>query len=190
MNLISCPACSNQCSPSALTCPECGHPFTAIKSETSDLKKWRYAALALAAITFVTLGTMLVYESSNRSPKASPDSQVSSPSPTVVQEEQNETENPVVTTANQQTDSNTLPLLTSPTPYIERENQSGEEAVIISENANLRYAATVESGVIREVGFGERLRLRSRTPVGPWYKVYDKVTKSDGWIHGNTIEIE
>ena len=27
MQLISCPACDNNCSPYAETCPQCGHPF-------------------------------------------------------------------------------------------------------------------------------------------------------------------
>ena len=193
MNLIPCPACNNQCSPLAPHCPECGHPFSSIKSETNDLKKWKYAALAIGAITaitFVALGAMAVYESSNRAPKASPNSPSPSPSSTVVQEEKKESDNSVATTATPETDSKALPLSLSPTPSNERENHSGDEAVIISENANLRYAATVDSGVIREVGFGERLRLKSRTPIGPWYKVFDEVTKSEGWVHGNTIKIE
>jgi len=52
------------------------------------------------------------------------------------------------------------------------------------------FFATVESGVIREVRLGERLKLVNNKPIGPWFKVYDETTRSKGWIHGNTIEIE
>lgn len=62
-------------------------------------------------------------------------------------------------------------------------------ALIIMENANLRESATVYSGSIREVELNEKLLLIKEEPVGPWYKVFDSKTKSEGWLHGNTIEI-
>lgn len=62
-------------------------------------------------------------------------------------------------------------------------------ALVITENANLRESATVYSSSIREIALNERLLLIQKEPVGPWFKVFDSKTKSEGWLHGNTIEI-
>jgi len=81
-------------------------------------------------------------------------------------------------------------------PYIESANRvkkamnSVSVAVIISSNANLRHDPAINSPVIREVRFGERLVLKNNKPSGPWYKVWDSASNSEGWIHGNTIRIE
>ena len=62
-------------------------------------------------------------------------------------------------------------------------------ALVIMENANLRESATVYSASIREVELNEKLLLIRDEPVGPWYKVFDSKTQSEGWLHGNTIEV-
>ena len=36
MQLISCPACDNNCSPHAETCPQCGQPFKKLTSVNHD----------------------------------------------------------------------------------------------------------------------------------------------------------
>lgn len=62
-------------------------------------------------------------------------------------------------------------------------------AVVKSLRVNLREQPNRASAVVEEVRQGEALRLVSRSPVGPWYRVRHKETGAEGWVHGNGIVI-
>lgn len=55
--------------------------------------------------------------------------------------------------------------------------------------ANLREFPNTNSDVIREVKRKERLILSDEKPQGNWYKVLDKESQSEGWLHKSTFKI-
>lgn len=62
-------------------------------------------------------------------------------------------------------------------------------AEIISLKASLRELPNIKSNVIREISKGERLILVDEAPQGNWYRVIDKDTQSEGWLHKTTFRI-
>lgn len=60
-------------------------------------------------------------------------------------------------------------------------------AIVTAQKANLRE--TPFGAVIRTVNNGDLLTLLDATPSGPWYRVRDNKSESQGWIHGNTIAL-
>jgi len=55
--------------------------------------------------------------------------------------------------------------------------------------ANLRESPNTNSDVIREVSRKERLILSDERPQGNWFKVLDKESQSEGWLHKSTFKI-
>lgn len=62
-------------------------------------------------------------------------------------------------------------------------------AIIKARKANLRDQPSASGAVIATVSRGDLLSLTSLTPTGPWYQVRETKTGSEGWIHGNTIDL-
>jgi hypothetical protein len=62
-------------------------------------------------------------------------------------------------------------------------------AEITSLAARLRESPNINSYVIRAVSKGEQLILADEEPQGNWYKVIDKETQSEGWLHKTTFKI-
>lgn len=62
-------------------------------------------------------------------------------------------------------------------------------AIVKVEQANLRDRPGKSGSVVRTVNQGDLLTLIDATPVGPWYRVRDAKSDSEGWIHGNTIAL-
>ena len=55
--------------------------------------------------------------------------------------------------------------------------------------ARLRESPNINSYVIRAVSKGEQLILADEESQGNWYKVIDKETQSEGWLHKSTFKI-
>lgn len=62
-------------------------------------------------------------------------------------------------------------------------------AEITSLAARLREFPSINSNVIRAVSKGERLILADEEPQGNWYKVIDKETQGEGWLHKTTFKV-
>jgi uncharacterized protein YgiM (DUF1202 family) len=62
-------------------------------------------------------------------------------------------------------------------------------AIVTTEKANLRDSPSKSAAVLRTVNKGDLLALVDASPIGPWYRVRDSKTDSQGWIHGNTIAL-
>lgn len=62
-------------------------------------------------------------------------------------------------------------------------------AIVKAEKANLRDRPSKSGSVLRTVNKGDLLALIDPTPIGPWYRVRDSKTDSQGWVHGNTIAL-
>jgi hypothetical protein len=60
-------------------------------------------------------------------------------------------------------------------------------AIVNAEKANLRNSPSKSGSVLRTVNKGDLLALIDPRPIGPWYRVRDSKTDSQGWVHGNTI---
>jgi hypothetical protein len=60
-------------------------------------------------------------------------------------------------------------------------------AIVKAEKANLRNSPSKSGSVLRTVNKGDLLALIDPKPIGPWYRVRDSKTDSQGWVHGNTI---
>jgi Protein of unknown function (DUF3761)/Bacterial SH3 domain len=67
--------------------------------------------------------------------------------------------------------------------------QKSVAAIVKAPKANLRDRPSKSGNVLRTVTKGELLTLISETPVGPWYRVRDSRSDSEGWVHGNTIAL-
>jgi hypothetical protein len=55
--------------------------------------------------------------------------------------------------------------------------------------ASLRETPNINGNVIREVSLKEQLILANEEPQGNWYKVVDKESQSEGWLHKTTFKI-
>ncbi|HSE16928.1 MAG TPA: DUF3761 domain-containing protein [Pyrinomonadaceae bacterium] len=62
-------------------------------------------------------------------------------------------------------------------------------AIVKSQKANLRDTPSNAGDVVTTVNKGDLLALIDATPIGPWYRVRDSKTESEGWVHGNTITL-
>lgn len=62
-------------------------------------------------------------------------------------------------------------------------------AIVTSQKANLRDAPFIAGNVVTTVNKGDLLALIDATPIGPWYRVRDSRSESEGWVHGNTITL-
>jgi hypothetical protein len=62
-------------------------------------------------------------------------------------------------------------------------------AEIITTAASLRESPNIRGNVIREVSLGEQLILSDEESVGNWYKVIDKESQTEGWLHKTTFKI-
>src|SRR5205085_938639 len=148
-------------------------------------------SLRTAPVTGVILLLLLVSGCTSNQPQTSPTVQslqpVNSPSPPNVSG---------LPPANANTNSPPLPVLPAstvgaPQPPAQAPSHpsSTELAVVKSVRANLREQPNQSSPVIEEVRQGDALKLVSRSPVGPWYRVRHDETGTEGWIHGNGIVI-
>lgn len=55
--------------------------------------------------------------------------------------------------------------------------------------ASLRETPNIKGNVIREVSLKEQLVLADEERQGNWYKVVDKESQSEGWLHKTTFKI-
>jgi hypothetical protein len=55
--------------------------------------------------------------------------------------------------------------------------------------ASLRETPNINGNVIREVSLKEQLILANEGPQGNWYKVVDKESQIEGWLHKTTFKI-
>jgi SH3-like domain-containing protein len=62
-------------------------------------------------------------------------------------------------------------------------------ATVKVRKANLRQQPSSFAAVIATVTKGDLLSLITLTPAGPWYHIRDSKTGSEGWIHGNAIDL-
>jgi hypothetical protein len=60
-------------------------------------------------------------------------------------------------------------------------------AIVKAQKANLRDTPSKSGIVVATVNKGDLLTLIDATPVGPWFRVRDRKSDSEGWIHGNAI---
>jgi uncharacterized protein YgiM (DUF1202 family) len=63
-------------------------------------------------------------------------------------------------------------------------------ARVIVQKANLRSGANANTDIITELSKGNVLVLLSKESIGGWYNVIDIETSDEGWIQGNTIEVQ
>jgi hypothetical protein len=78
---------------------------------------------------------------------------------------------------------------TRPTTVSTQQRTETVAAIVRAEKANLRRSASISGGVVAVVSKGTLLSLVDATPVGPWYRVREAKTDSEGWVHGNTIAL-
>ncbi len=62
-------------------------------------------------------------------------------------------------------------------------------AIVKTQEANLRDRPSKSGSVLRTVNKGDLLGLIDTTPIGPWYRVRDSRSDSEGWVHGSTIAL-
>jgi SH3-like domain-containing protein len=62
-------------------------------------------------------------------------------------------------------------------------------AIVKARKANLRDQPSPSAAVIATVNRGDLLSLADLKPTGPWYQIRETKTGSQGWIHGNTIDL-
>lgn len=70
-----------------------------------------------------------------------------------------------------------------------QENSTTVTAIVKARKANLRDRPTASATVVTTVNRGDLLSLTSLKPTGPWYQIRETNTGSQGWIHGNTIDL-
>ena len=70
-----------------------------------------------------------------------------------------------------------------------QDRQEPVAAIVKAQKANLRDRPSKSGSVLRTVTKGDLLGLISATPIGPWYRVRDSRSESEGWVHGNTIAL-
>lgn len=69
-------------------------------------------------------------------------------------------------------------------------NSTSTIAVVKSVKANLRHKPSRSGAIVKAVEKDDRLALITPSPVGPWYRVREINTGSEGWIHGNVIALQ
>ena len=62
-------------------------------------------------------------------------------------------------------------------------------AIVKAQKANLRDRPSKSGSVVTTVNKGDLVSLIDATPIGPWYRVRDSRSGSEGWVHGNTISL-
>ncbi len=62
-------------------------------------------------------------------------------------------------------------------------------AIVKAHKVNLRDKPSKSGSVVETLNQGQLLALIQATPVGPWYRVRDSKSDSEGWVHGNTIAL-
>lgn len=62
-------------------------------------------------------------------------------------------------------------------------------AIVKAQKANLRDRPSRSGNVLTTVTKGDLLSLIDATPIGPWYRVRDSRSDSEGWVHDNTISL-
>jgi len=70
-----------------------------------------------------------------------------------------------------------------------QDQQKPVAAIVKAQRANLRDRPSKSGSVVRTVNKGDLLSLVEATPIGPWYRVRDSKSDSEGWVHGNTISL-
>jgi len=70
-----------------------------------------------------------------------------------------------------------------------QDQQKPVAAIVKAQRANLRDRPSKSGSVVRTVNKGDLLSLVEATPIGPWYRVRDSRSDSEGWVHGNTISL-
>ena len=74
--------------------------------------------------------------------------------------------------------------------HAQNSNAASTTAVVKSQKANFRDKPSRSGAVVLEVEKNDRLTLVTPLPVGPWYRVRQSSTGSEGWIHGSVIILE
>jgi hypothetical protein len=82
----------------------------------------------------------------------------------------------------QRTHPNTISVST-------QDQQKPVAAIVKAQKANLRDRPSKSGSVVRTVNKRDLLSLIEATPIGPWYRVRDSRSDSEGWVHGNTIAL-
>ena len=77
----------------------------------------------------------------------------------------------------------------STTSVFAQDRDAPVAVIVKAEKANLRDRPSRSGSVLRTVNKGELLGLIDATPIGPWYRVRDSRSDSEGWVHGNTIAL-
>jgi hypothetical protein len=72
---------------------------------------------------------------------------------------------------------------------VTQDQQKPVAVIVKAQKANLRDRPSKSGNVLTTVTKGDLLRLINATPVGPWYRVRDNRSDSEGWVHGNTIAL-
>ena len=70
-----------------------------------------------------------------------------------------------------------------------QQNSTVVAAIVKAKQANLREHPSQFATVVGTVNKGDLLSLIDAVPTGPWYRIRDGKTRTDGWIHGNTIAL-
>ena len=70
-----------------------------------------------------------------------------------------------------------------------QENSTTVRAIVKARKANLRDRPSASATVVTTVNRGDLVSLTSLKPTGPWYQIRETKTGSEGWIHGNTIDL-
>src|SRR5690242_8474961 len=65
-----------------------------------------------------------------------------------------------------------------------QDQQKPVAAIVKAQKANLRDRPSKSGSVLRTVTKGDLLALVTATPIGPWYRVRDSRSDSEGWVHG------
>jgi len=88
--------------------------------------------------------------------------------------------------------ASTIPVLPRQSTHprtISISTQEPVAAIVKAQKANLRDRPSKSGSVVTTVNKGDLLSLVEATPIGPWYRVRDTRSGSEGWVHGNTIAL-
>ena len=62
-------------------------------------------------------------------------------------------------------------------------------AIVKARKANLRDRPSTSAIVVSTVSRGDLVTLIGVQPIGPWYQIRESKSGTEGWIHGNTIDL-
>jgi len=86
--------------------------------------------------------------------------------------------------------SSAAPNTTQRARTVASTQESTSVVVVKSLRANVRETPSRSGRVVTEVQKDQRLTVTRAAPSGPWYRVREEQTGTEGWIHGSTIAFE